>query len=527
MPTSWLKESANLNFSKRFAVLLACSLWILANRIHTYHQPVQTDQGLYAAIGHELNLGGRLYTDLWDLKPPLIFMIYAGMEKLVGYGQQQIFVLGLLAALASLGAIYRASARLQGSESAGLWAAAFWALACNDVWLEANLPNAEVFLNALTLWGLVFYLDREPPSRQRASGVAAAVCFGLATLFKQPILMIPVCCLAAEAIAFRRDPVMLRRVAQQAFTLVLVTGLLWAGTFGYFALRSRAADFLDAVVRFGQSYAQTNLGRSSTLWQNIGNGLMPSVIFNELSPRFLGCLVPMALTAVVAGLAAWKRKVPHWVWVAGGYVVGTHVAVALPGRFYGHYFQLWIAPLALLAGCAVAEARHRSPRLARIVGGMGVFLLFLYEAPVFAKTPDDCSRLVWGERFVSTRHLAQDIGQWLTPHETLFQWGHEAPLYFYSQRRPASQFLEIVPLFMGPFQERYRQRLIQEFNEHPPEFIATIQPAWRGIALLPADLRGIFSSYIPFPGKGTAGFYVLLIRKGGALDRRLREGGRT
>jgi len=161
------------------AVFWAAALWILANRLHTYEQPVQVDIGAYAAVGHGLLHGQRFYTDLWDFKPPLIYGVYAAVEKLVGYGQQQVFVLGLIAALLTLVGVYWAAVWLQGSSASGLWAAGFWALRCNDLRLEANAPNCEVFLNALAVWGVAMYARQRTSRDSNRFLIGAASGFGI------------------------------------------------------------------------------------------------------------------------------------------------------------------------------------------------------------------------------------------------------------------------------------------------------------------------------------------------------------
>ena len=75
-------------------LLVLCGLLVLL-RLHTYDEPLERDITTYAVIGHELLGGKALYTDLWDHKPPAIYVTYAAAELLSGYGRDSISSLTL------------------------------------------------------------------------------------------------------------------------------------------------------------------------------------------------------------------------------------------------------------------------------------------------------------------------------------------------------------------------------------------------------------------------------------------------
>src|SRR5689334_17517525 len=107
------------------------TVWVLAGllllgfltRLHTYNEPLETDIAEYAVVGHELLNGRQLYSDIFQQRPPLIYATYALVEKLVGYGQQEVFLLGFLAFALTLLGIYRAGSLGRFGEKGGIWAA--------------------------------------------------------------------------------------------------------------------------------------------------------------------------------------------------------------------------------------------------------------------------------------------------------------------------------------------------------------------------------------------------------------------
>jgi hypothetical protein len=60
-------------------LLVLCGLLVLL-RLHTYDEPLERDITTYAVIGHELLGGKALYTELWDHKPPAIYVTYAAAQ---------------------------------------------------------------------------------------------------------------------------------------------------------------------------------------------------------------------------------------------------------------------------------------------------------------------------------------------------------------------------------------------------------------------------------------------------------------
>src|SRR5438477_962680 len=98
---------------KRFlpvtALIGLCAL-IVALRAHTYDEPLERDITTYAVIAHEMLNGKNLYSDLWDHKPPAIHATYAAAEWITGYGRNSIFLMNVVAAMATLVACYFAGA---------------------------------------------------------------------------------------------------------------------------------------------------------------------------------------------------------------------------------------------------------------------------------------------------------------------------------------------------------------------------------------------------------------------------------
>ena len=64
--------------SKTFWSLLAIFLFFFLLRLPSLIEPNwYGDEGIYQIIGIAINNGSLLYTDIWDNKPPLLYLTYA------------------------------------------------------------------------------------------------------------------------------------------------------------------------------------------------------------------------------------------------------------------------------------------------------------------------------------------------------------------------------------------------------------------------------------------------------------------
>src|SRR5438046_1404598 len=95
------RSAAILHPRSSILVLIALSLVLIAARLRSYHEPLEWDSGTYSVIARELLEGKHLYSDIWDLKPPAIFATYAAMQAVAGDGHLSIYLLSVIAAIAT------------------------------------------------------------------------------------------------------------------------------------------------------------------------------------------------------------------------------------------------------------------------------------------------------------------------------------------------------------------------------------------------------------------------------------------
>jgi hypothetical protein len=295
---------------------------------------------------------------------------------------------------------------------------------------------------------------------------------------------------------------------------IAIVGAAWVGVALYFAAVDRFADFWGAVIGFNQLYAG-----------NPVNNLLDGVVFDRLVPPALYFALPLT-AATVLGLTA-GTMVARWRTMLVTYAVGVACAVALPGYFLPHYYQLWLPVLCLGAALGLAALRPQliSPRTWWLrAGGSLTALLLVTQLPTLGEPSQEWSRRKFGERLVRSTALAEAVDALLLPGETFFEWGHEAELYYYSGRRPPGGEFRCEHLLRGPREPERSARLLADLRREQPELV--LVSAVHPFPLEHAVPSWIIANYADADASTRAllkaGDYRVLLRRGGALERRLR-----
>jgi hypothetical protein len=506
MQSNGFKENVSL------IILIALCLLIALARVHTYNEPLERDLTTYAVIAHEMLAGKDLYSELWDHKPPGIHFTYAVMEFITGYGPISIYWLNIMAAIITLFGVYFAGTAITGGRrNGGLWAATCWAIISGNLSYQANQPNVEVFMNACLIWAFVLFIKDD-----WGSGYRKALCIGLllalATFYKQ-IAIVVLLLLGCTYIAI--PPAALKR--WQALIHVMVMGgivaVAWALMFSYFAIMGRFEAFYDAVFVYNQAYAG-----------NLFNNLQMGLRLQQLFPLFtLPVVLPLGILTLIGMMIGLLTRKRLWIWLLM-YAGAVQIMVALPGKFYPHYYQLWLPLLAVGAGLAIIELREvvKFQWISQVVAIVVVVILLYYQLPLYKLSPLEWSYKKYGNQFIVTWDAAQEIAHLFKDDETFFEWGAETGLYFYTQRRPPSGVFFHYPLVGGPLAQKLSQRVITDLERHKPELL--IIPARLRLPKEHPVIAWLLShSWQTAHTQNNNKYFSFFIRRGGNLEARLNK----
>jgi hypothetical protein len=450
----------------RLILMSALATLLVAMRWHTAGEPIQRDLLIYAFVGEGLLHGATLYDDWIDLKPPGPYLLFGAAGALLGVGHLQMFLLGVVAAFATLVGLYRLFAGPLEAPWAGVAAAALWVAIGSDLRLEANEPNTEAFINAFLVWALVLMIGLPRDRIGWRSALAIGALFAMATTFKQ-VAIVPAVLLCLAHLVVRREA--FRCAFAQCAIAGLVVGLTWLAIAGWFAAQGRFAPFWETLVIYPAEYGRIT-GR--TIGTNLLAGLTPERFFDPAMGAYAWAVLAVA-AATLAGLFAGRRE---WAYLAA-LVVGTYVAIAAPGWFFPHYDQLWLPVIAIGFAMALPElATRRLPWPALATAATAVVLAagLGRSAPQYRFDARGWSEAKYQTIFTSAEDLGRALGAVLRDDERIYVHGVLPNLYLAAGRRPATSVANIwftLPVYGRGLAPRATAEALADLKRAPPDVV--------------------------------------------------------
>lgn len=293
------------------AIVLVSLLWRLPS---LFDPPWVNDEGTYLAVAQAMAHGYRLYTDVWENKPPGLYLLYSAVYHSFG---ASLFALRAIAA--SITALLIVLTYRLALRPAGRWGASTTALLVGLLlgvpFLEGTTLNAELPLAALSACAMYAALEEERPA-------LAGICMVAALAFKAN---------AGFDAAALGVWLLLHRRAQLPSYLAGGAAALMLG-----ALVVWHAGILDSMLREALLYDLGYVGH--------GNG--------GSFPWLLGIKLLVLLVITIA----LRRAHLFYLWSAW-----AAVGALLSGRIFGHYALQAIVPVAISG--VMLLPRRPGPRL--------------------------------------------------------------------------------------------------------------------------------------------------------------------
>lgn len=495
--------------------LVLMVLAICAMRLPSLYEPIERDIGACMVIGFEMLQGRTIYSEIWEIKPPGLALTCTAGILAFGYEPHTVFLLGLIASIMTLLGVYYAASASGGGQATGLFAALFWTLMQSDVRMQANLPNTESFINICLIFslGLLLRWPNESDKLQWKRSLLVGALFSVASMYKQ----VSVVFAAFLAIAHLFSYPARKRICEVVI-MASVGALTWAMFFVLLKLCGIYQDYLDCGVRFIQTYAGS-----------IGSNILNGLALQNAAPHFLLFMGPLALFSVLTIVLNWHLH-RRMVLLLGASLLAAQVAMSLPGHFYPHYYQYWMPLLSVGAGWGVVSTAARwktgiSGILLRVLIGLAILLMGIYEALYYRMSPEQWSEMKYGSPFVSSRTLVPAIESLLEEDETFYNWGAECALYLYTQRPIPTSIFHFYPmLYESSVREKSEKKALTDLANQQPELAIIFKEAtpsahsFFDLRQRPV-LKWVYDNYVPIP-YGNKEFELRAL-KGGKLIGRL------
>lgn len=162
-----------LERSKSFLFLIISSFIFFLLRLPSLFEPYwYGDEGIYQVIGIALRNGRLLYRDIWDNKPPLLYLIYAFFNGDQFWARLFSLTIGIFTVIA----FYVLSARLfENKKKAVFWSTGIFTVLFGLPLIEGNIANAENFmLFPIILAGILVFKNT---NKQLLSGFLVSLAF--------------------------------------------------------------------------------------------------------------------------------------------------------------------------------------------------------------------------------------------------------------------------------------------------------------------------------------------------------------
>lgn len=373
--------------------------------------PYGRDQALFDYVARGLSLGATPYVDVFDTKPPAIFVVYALALRVFGPRQSSIRyleVLGVLLAgwiigkmLDRKGRAVRTRVRWGGLSALATSGIYF---SCFDFWTSAQVELWE----GIALAGALLVVHRGRPGLRRAA-LSGALC-GVAFLFKYPAVFAALAVCALAALRTMRASGYLRAIA---VTTTFGAGFLAAAGLGLLPIAAapRGIEALSALVAVTRQYARSTLVVGPNPWLEF-----------DYAGRYLIMYAAFAVGGgVVAFLRGCRRELGH----ARAIVVvllAVIASVVVQQKFFAYHWGV-VVPFvaALFVWGAIQIAGARVARVFAIVAG--VVLIGFAFPPREITNPATTYR---AHTISVARYLAGDIdrGEYLAPFTGSFAFDY-------------------------------------------------------------------------------------------------------
>lgn len=488
-------EGGSAARSWRFALFVS-ALVLALRAVGFVYGTVDNDETDFLLVGRLMSTGALPYVDVFDHKPPLLYLLFAPSAAFT-WRLWPMQLVAVLVVTATCLVLARAATQWTGARAAGVAAALGCALAsaCNVVSV-----NAEILLNLPASVALLCFVSAEEKPRYIFSCGCA---IGVASLIKHQAGIMLVALAAAE---LRRSP---RRVPS------LVCGFVapWLVAVVPWVARGQLAAFYEWNVTRNLHYAAHSVGSP------LARGLVGALAYGFAAAP-LAWILACRRSRRWSGAGRIRFALVATLWM-------TWIPVSLGGRFYSQYYLQLVPALSLLAARPAAALWRMRRRLHRPLRRAALAAIV---APVLTVQAVHVGRGLAGQ-YPSQEPHTRAIAEWLRANtradERIAVYGHFTPLYQEAERLPATRYIHTSLLFgnvdamqLPAHVDTIRLRslddeaaFVADLERHRAEWLVDTSPAdikrWSKLPLaaLPLVARYVAAHYRKVASPGGAAVY--------------------
>ena len=494
------------------ALVVIALLFVLVRALPILSFPLGRDQGTYLTIGQGLLEGKQLYRDLWDNKPPGIFIVYAGIAKLFGRMMWSVAVVDFLLLLVISYLLFRFTERYLG-RAAGAVAVMVYASLHGQMryyWIA----QPETFQVACFLAAYLFLV--QGGRWAKANSFAAGLLLGSACWLKyNAIAFLPflafVPYLDTSALD-RKPPRIALSIPWRAWlakVIPLLAGLVVAMgiVLGWIVMKGAWPAMREMQFEVLPRYAAMGIERNP-------HYLLSAFLRTNYN------LGVWNLWATVAGLlVAWLRRDLQRFAALFLAALTAYTAVVMQVRFHNYYFQTCYPFLAAIWAYLAVSLFEGSRALAGKLRQRGwrlasALVWIVFAQAIFWPLPEEFNQLML--RYEELREWRTDpegfyanypgqlpmellrgqfdvlhyLGKNARPSDGVFLWSSNCLIYYLSAHQAPTRFVSNLGILSLWAQPSWRDELVRDLQSAQPRFIVVT----RGDALPTITYVGLDSA---------------------------------
>lgn len=436
--------------------------------------PLQTDTGIWAYFAGRMLEGARLYRDLWESKPPGIFLTFAGIERVFGVGGDRVLLwLDAVVTVAVCLVTYAVARRFAKRAPSTIAVSILSVVMCHRVLADWG-DNLEKFVSLFEMTALWLLFSGTSGRRWFWIGL----CCGLAAAFKQTgILLFGI--LVLGLIPGWREQGMIQQRGRALGLLILGAALPWLVIVFWLTTNGSIRDFWRQVVIHDLSRAtMVEAERTEPLswshWSHVGQHLsLALVVFGP------------ALAACMAYARRREKKDRErgrtGLGLIAVYAISATMVYVLAPNGYGHYLLQAAPPAAVLSAWVFSlgwNPRQRPFTMIVLSAGLAVGIWQLQDHVTFLLDPDYGPRRAYASIRDRKEALAIVVRGQCGPDEAVMLWPADHAVNYYARRRTPLEICQAIDIFGGRIRllDPPLPEVLKHLQAMPPEAIVDWTP---------------------------------------------------
>jgi len=439
-----MKFLARLEKKKMCWLLIVFSLIFFFLRLPSLIEPYwYGDEGIYEVVGKSMDQGRVLYKNIWDNKPPLLYVVYA----LAQGDQPSVKAISLVVGILSIIAFFLLSQQLFKKQLISFVTTFLFMILLGTPLLEANIANAESFiLLPIIIAGIIIYkLVLKQKGSSTRSLFIAGLLLGLAFLFK----IVAVFDLSAFVLFFLfaqlpehlswtifKKTLISKKILIPLRTIIFGFVLPFLIAVIYFALNNALLGFFQSAFFDNYDYVA---------WQNGFFGITQGLLI-------LKCIVLIIAIAFV--LKKRKKFSTHTLFISLWLTLSLFNAY-FSGRTYTHYAIVILPSFCLFIGLLFTHLKAKN----KIIVAVATLVLIIALSLQFSFNPirsclyyQNVIQFINGQKNVIDYQsffdqkvprdysVATFIRSYTKPTDAVFIWGNNPQIYALADKLPIGKY---------------------------------------------------------------------------------------